>query len=43
MNTFIPYYNTISREAIVKRIMEYAGKEYVFEDFVENDKIELPE
>ena len=40
MNTFIPYYNTISRESIVRRIMKYAGKEYSFEDFVENDVIE---
>lgn len=43
MNTYIPYYNTISRESIVRRIMEYAGKEYSFEDFVANDKIEVPE
>ena len=43
MNTYIPYYNTISRESIVRRIMEYAGKEYSFEDFVANDKIEIPE
>ena len=38
MNNDIPYYSTISREAIVKRIMEYAGEEYSFEKFVENDK-----
>lgn len=38
MNNSVPYYNAISREAIVKRIMEYAGQEYSFEDFVANDK-----
>ena len=43
MNTYVPYYNTISRESIVRRIMDYAGKEYSFDDFVANDKIELPE
>ena len=40
MNNDIPYYSTISREAIVKRIMEYAGEEYSFEKFAANDKIE---
>lgn len=43
MNTYIPYYNTISRESIVRRIMEYAGKEYNFDDFVANDIIETVE
>lgn len=44
MNNNIPYYSTISREAIVKRIMEYAGEEYSFEKFSANDKVEnLPE
>lgn len=44
MNNDIPYYSTISREAIVRRIMEYAGEEYSFEKFVANDNIEnLPE
>jgi hypothetical protein len=38
----IPYYNAISREAMVKRIMEYAGEEYSFEDFKANDKEALP-
>ena len=38
MNNNIPYYSTISREAIVKRIKQYAGEEYSFEDFVANDK-----
>lgn len=44
MNNDIPYYSTISREAIVRRIMEYAGEEYSFEKFAANDNIEnLPE
>lgn len=38
MNNDIPYYSTISRESIVKRIMRYAGETYTFEKFVENDK-----
>lgn len=38
----IPYYNAISREEIVKRIMRYAGEEYSFEDFKANDKEALP-
>ena len=37
MDNGIPYYNTVSRESIVKRIMLYAGEEYSFEDFVKND------
>ena len=41
MNNDIPYYSTISRESIVKRIMAYAGEEYSFEDFVANDVIEV--
>lgn len=39
MNNDIPYYNTISRESIVKRIMKYAGQTYSFEEFVANDKL----
>ena len=38
MNNDIPYYSTISRESIVKRIKAYAGENYSFEDFVKNDK-----
>lgn len=41
MNNDIPYYSTISRESIVKRIKAYAGEEYSFEDFVEKDVIEV--
>lgn len=42
-NTYIPYYNTISREIIVRRIMECAGLPFSMEDFLAKDKIELPE
>ena len=38
MNNDIPYYNTISRESIVRRIKRYAGETFSFEDFVRNDK-----
>lgn len=40
MNNEIPYYSTISRYEIVRRIMEYAGEEFSFEKFVENDIVE---
>ena len=40
MNNDIPYYSTISREVIVKRIKAYAGEEYSFEEFVANDSRE---
>lgn len=39
MNNDIPYYSTISRESIVRRIKAYAGETYSFEDFVANDKL----
>ena len=42
MHNNIPYYNAISREAMVKRIMKYAGEEYSFEEFKANDKEALP-
>lgn len=38
MNNDIPYYSTISRESIVRRIKRYAGEEFSFEDFVAKDK-----
>ena len=38
MNNDIPYYSTISRESIVKRIKSYAGETFSFEEFVRNDK-----
>ena len=37
MHNNIPYYNAISREAMVKRIMDYAGEAYSFEDFKSKD------
>ncbi len=40
MNNDIPYYSTISRESIVRRIKKYAGETFSFEDFVANDKRE---
>ena len=39
----VGYFNTISREALVRRIMKCAGEEFSFEDFVAKDIIELPE
>ena len=38
MNNDIPYYSTISRQSIVKRIKAYAGETFDFEEFVANDK-----
>lgn len=44
MSTYIQYYNTISRELIVRRIMELSGETYSFEKFVERDSREgLPQ
>ncbi len=40
MNNDIPYYSTISREQIVRRIKSYAGEEFSFEEFVANDSRE---
>lgn len=40
MNNNIPYYSTISRETIVKRIKAIAGETYSFEDFVANDVLD---
>lgn len=40
MNNDIPYYSTISRESIVKRIKLYAGENFNFEEFVANDNRE---
>ena len=42
MNNNIPYYNAISREAMVKRIMKYAGEPYSFEAFKAKDYESLP-
>ena len=38
MNNNIPYYSAISRQAIVERIMEYAGEEFSFEEWKAKDK-----
>ena len=38
MNNNIPYYSTISRQSIVKRIKRYAGEPFDFEEFAANDK-----
>lgn len=37
MNNNIPYYSAISRQAIVERIMEYAGETFDFNAFVAKD------
>ena len=37
MNNEIPYYSTISRFEIYKRIMEYAGQSWSLEDLIAND------
>lgn len=42
-NTYIPYFNTISREIIVRRIMQCAEKEFSMDEFLANDKIEILE
>ena len=42
MQNNIAYYNAISRESMVKRIMNLAGKEYSFEAFKENDVLAHP-
>ena len=42
MNNNIAYYNAISRESMVKRIMKYAGEEYSYEAFKALDHESLP-
>ena len=37
MRNKIPYYSTVSRESIVRRIMRYAGVKYSFDSFKAND------
>jgi hypothetical protein len=41
MNNNIPYYSAISRQAIVERIMDYAGEEFSLEEFYANDSDEF--
>ena len=44
MSSYIQYFNTISRELIVRRIMELSGEIYSFEKFVARDSREgLPQ
>jgi hypothetical protein len=38
MATFIPYFNAISRQAIVERIMSLSNNQFDFDSFVLNDK-----
>lgn len=40
MDSYIHYYNAISRELIVRRIMQLAGKTFNFEDFANKDSWE---
>lgn len=42
-NQFIPYFNAISREILVKRIMEASGGTFDFNTWKQNDIIEIPE
>ena len=42
MNNNIAYFSAISRESIVKRIMEYSGGTYSFLSFKENDVYDFP-
>lgn len=41
MNNNIPYFSAISRQAIVERIMEYAGEEFTLEKFYAKDSNEF--
>lgn len=40
MGTYIQYYSTVSREAIVRRIMQLSGSTFSFESFVSKDSRE---
>lgn len=40
MNNNVPYYSTISRQAIVERILDYAGEPFDFETFASRDSRE---
>ena len=42
MNDNVPYFSSISRETIVRRIMEYAGEPFSYESFKEKDDKTLP-
>ncbi len=43
MNNNVPYYSTISRQAIVERILKIAGEKFDFETFVSHDSREMGE
>jgi hypothetical protein len=43
MNNNVPYFSTISRQAIVERIKDYAGETFSFDDFVADDSREYGE
>lgn len=43
MNSYIPYYNTMSRYVIYKQIMRRTGRKAFLEEFIANDKIEIPQ
>lgn len=40
MNNNVPYFSAISRETIVKRILQYAGESYSFEEFKARDVLD---
>ncbi len=40
MNNNVPYMSTWSRELAVRRIMEYAGESYDYEQFISKDSRE---
>jgi hypothetical protein len=41
MNNNVPYFSTVSRQAIVERILNYAGETFDFESFVSKDSREM--
>jgi hypothetical protein len=41
-NVPIRYFNTISRQSIVKRIMDYSGETFTLDKFFAQDKMEIP-
>ena len=43
MNNNVPYYSTISRQAIVERIMQYSGETFDYETFVSKDSRQMGE
>jgi len=42
MNDNVPYFSAISRELMVKRILETAGETYTWAKFIAKDKYEPP-